>query len=225
MDQIKIKYGDQNERKFTKKIWYDKTGKSVVEALKKRYFGAYYVSTCEEAAAKVLELIPKADVVSWGGSETLDELDIKAKLKENGYTLIDRDLAKTPAERADLMRKALLCDTFLMSANAISEDGQLVNIDGNGNRVAAMIFGPKSVIVVAGMNKVVKTLDDAVSRARNIASPINTQRFNLNTPCSLNGVCTDCKSPDCICAYMVTTRISKPAGKIKVILVGEDLGF
>ncbi|HDF3883292.1 TPA: lactate utilization protein, partial [Clostridioides difficile] len=133
---------------------------------------------------------------------------------------------KTPEERTEIMRQALLCDTFLMSSNAISEDGQLFNIDGNGNRVAAMIFGPKNVIVVAGMNKIVKNIDDAIQRTRTIASPAVVQRFqDVNTPCYINGSCIDCTSPESICAYMVTTRISRPAKKIKVILVGENLGL
>lgn len=124
------------------------------------------------------------------------------------------------------MRKALLSDTFLMSSNAISEDGQLFNIDGNGNRVAAMCFSPKSVIVIAGMNKVIKSVEDAYTRARTIAAPANNQRFDgCKTTCYINGTCADCKSPDSICAYMVRTRISRPANKIKVILVGEDLGM
>ena len=113
-----------------------------------------------------------------------------------------------------------------MSSNAISEDGQLFNIDGNGNRVAAMIFGPKNVIVVAGMNKIVKNIDDAIQRTRTIASPAVVQRFqDVNTPCYINGSCIDCTSPESICAYMVTTRSSRPAKKIKVILVGENLGL
>jgi L-lactate utilization protein LutB len=124
------------------------------------------------------------------------------------------------------MRRALLCDTYLAGTNAISEDGQLVNIDGNGNRVAAMIYGPKQVIVAAGMNKVAKTLPDAVVRARNIAAPANVQRFpGLKTPCNETGSCADCLSPDTICSFLVTIRYCKPAGRIKVVLIGKDLGF
>ncbi|WP_455539172.1 lactate utilization protein [Terrisporobacter sp.] len=205
---------------------YDKLGPNVVKSLKQRHFDAYYYSTQEEAVEKILELIPKEDTVSWGGSQTLTDLNIQELLKKEGYSVIDRDLAKTMEERMDLMRKALLCDTYLMSSNAISEDGQLFNIDGNGNRVAAMCFGPKSVIVVAGMNKVVKSVEDAYTRARTIAAPSNTQRFeNAKTPCNVNGACADCKSPDSICSYMVTTRLCRPVNKIKVILVGEDLGM
>lgn len=205
---------------------YDKLGAKVIEALKKRYFDAYYCKTKEEALQQILELIPKDHVVSWGGSETLKEIGAQELISEKGYQVIDRDKAKSPEERTEIMKHALLCDTFLMSCNAISEDGQLFNIDGNGNRVAAMIFGPKSVLVVAGMNKVVKNLNDAVHRARTIAAPANIQHFqNMKTPCYTTGSCADCISPDCICAYMVTTRISRPANKIKVVLIGENLGF
>ena len=139
------------------KIRYDKLGPKVVENLKKRHFDAYYVSTREEAIEKFFEIVPKDHVVSWGGTCTMDELELKPMLREKGYAVIDRDEAKDMAERMEIMRKALLCDTFVMSSNAISEDGQLFNIDGNGNRVAAMCFGPKSVVVIAGMNKVAKT--------------------------------------------------------------------
>lgn len=205
---------------------YDKLGAKVIETLKRRHFDAYYCQTKEEAAQQVLELIPQNHVIAWGGSLTLNELHIQELIKKKGYNVIDRDTANSPEERTELMRKALLCDTFLMSCNAISEDGQLFNIDGTGNRVSAMIFGPKSVIIVAGMNKVVKTLDDAVQRARTIAAPANMQRFQgMKTPCYKTGSCADCLSPDCICAYMVTTRVSRPAKKIKVILVGDTLGL
>lgn len=207
------------------KKMYDKAGPKVVENLNKRRFEAYYVSTAEEAEEKVLSLIPKEHVVSWGGTTTMAQLRVQQRLKETGYSVIDRDTAQSPAEKKALMKKALLCDTFLMSANAVSADGQLVNIDGGGNRVAALCYGPDSVIVVAGMNKVAPTLETAVSRARNVAAPANAQRFPVKTPCNANGLCSDCISPDCICAQVVTTRVSSPAGRIKVILVGEDLGF
>lgn len=208
-----------------KQAWYSLAGEKIVTAFKKRQFDAYYCATGSEAVEKVLSLIPTTDVVSWGGSTTLAQLGIQKTIKEKGYAVIDRDTAKTPDEKKELMRKALLCDTYLMSSNAITEDGQLFNIDGNGNRLGALVYGPKSVIVVVGMNKVTKTLDDAVSRARTIAAPINRQRFAGETPCTLTGLCADCTSPDCICAQLVTTRFCKPSGRIKVILVGEELGF
>jgi hypothetical protein len=207
------------------KTQYDKSGPTLVKAMKKRQFDAYYCSTAEEAVEKVLDLIPAGDVVSWGGVATVDQLGIKDRLRQRNQPLIDRDTAKTPDERMDMLRQALTCDTFLMSSNAISEDGQLVNIDGMGNRVAALCFGPKQVIVVAGMNKVAGDLDSAMSRARHIAAPANVQRFDVKTPCAVTGQCGNCTSPDCICAQIVTTRFSKIPGRIKVVLVGEVLGL
>ena len=123
------------------------------------------------------------------------------------------------------MRACLGADVFITGSNAISMDGQLVNIDGVGNRVAAIVYGPKSIVMIAGMNKVVDTLEDAVTRARTVAAPINQQRFLKNTPCAVTGICADCKSPECICNHIVITRNCRPAGRIKFIIVGEELGF
>ena len=208
-----------------RKMQYDKAGPKVAEALNKRYFEAYYCSGRAEALEKILELIPQGHVVSWGGATTVDALGVKDALRQRGQAVIDRDTAKDAQERQEMLKKALTCDTFLMGSNAVSADGQLVNIDGTGNRVAALCFGPSQVIVVAGMNKVAGDLDGAMRRAREVAAPINAQRFQLKTPCSVNGLCADCKGPDSICAQIVTTRLCKPAGRIKVILVGEDLAF
>ena len=208
------------------KMQYDKSGPRVAEALRRNHFDAYYFSTREEAIEKIMELIPAEDTVSWGGTATVDELGIKELLRERGQNLLDRDTAKDMDERMDIMRRGLLADTFLMSSNAITEGGELYNIDGNGNRVAALCFGPKSVIVVAGMNKVVADMDAAVSRVRHFAAPANVQRFAGNkTPCFVNGPGADCHSEACVCAYLVATRVSRPAGKIKVVLIGEDLGI
>lgn len=200
-------------------------GKTVVANLEKRHFEAYYVEGAAAARAKVLELIPVNDVVSWGGSVTLAQTGILDAVKKE-RSVIDRDTAATLPEKVELMRKALLCDTFLMSSNAISEDGQLVNIDGNGNRCAALIYGPKQVIVVAGVNKIAADLEAAIARARHTAAPVNTQRLpGLKTPCAKTGVCADCLSPDSICSQMVITRLDRQHGRIKVIIVGEDLGY
>jgi L-lactate utilization protein LutB len=210
---------------------YSKLGPIVVEALKSRSFDAFYFDDTNEAMEKILSLIPKDHLVSWGGSKTLVDLGVQEKLANEGYNLLDRDKASSPEERTEIMRRSLLCDTYLSSTNAISEDGQLVNIDGTGNRVAAMIFGPRQVIVVCGMNKVTKTCNDALVRARTIAAPLNILRFpNLKAPCSITGTCEDvqkgrCLSTDTICASFVTTRYCKPAGRIKVILIGKDLGL
>ena len=176
-----------------KKKMYDKAGPRVAAALQKRNMEAYYCPTAAEAVEKVLELIPAGDVVSWGGVATVDELGIKGRLRSRNQPVIDRDTARTPEERTAMLHQALTCDTFLMSSNAISEDGQLVNID--------------------------------VTRARHIAAPANAQRFDGKTPCAVNGQCGDCTSPDCICSQMVITRFCKPAGRIKVVLVGEELGL
>jgi L-lactate utilization protein LutB len=206
---------------------YSKLGPKVVKALQNRFFEAWYVEEPEAAIEKIFSLIPKTDVVSWGGSMTTVALGLQKLAAEKGYKVIDRDSAASPAERQELMRQALLCDTFLTGSNAVSEDGQLVNIDGAGNRVAAMIYGPRQVIVVAGMNKVTKTLQAAYDRARTIASPANMQRVgpDFKTPCGETGSCGNCLSADSICTYIVTTRLSKPAGRIKVILIGKDMGL
>lgn len=208
-----------------RKMQYDKAGPKVAEALNKRHFEAYYCPDRAAAIEKVLELISPEDTVSWGGTLTVDELGVKEALRQRGQAVIDRDTAKDAQERQQMLKQALTCDTFLMGSNAISADGQLVNIDGTGNRVAALCFGPTQVVVVAGMNKVAGDLDGAMRRAREVAAPMNAQRFPLKTPCVANGLCGDCKGPDSICAQIVTTRLCKPAGRIKVVLVGEDLGF
>ena len=203
----------------------DKLGPKVVEAFKKRHFDAWYFSNREDAIKHLVSLIPSDHVVSWGGSLTMEALGVQQMMSEK-YKVIDRGLAANPEERTEIDRKALTCDTFLTGTNAISEDGQLVNIDGGGNRVAAMCFGPKQVIVIAGMNKIRKTLDTATARARSIAAPANTQRFPaLKPPCNETGSCSDCMSPDSVCTYIVHTRLCKPKGRIKVILINEVLGL
>ncbi|MDR3161223.1 MAG: lactate utilization protein [Spirochaetaceae bacterium] len=211
--------------KTPREIRYDKLGPKVVTALRSRGFEAWYFESPEAGTEQFFSLIPKTDVVSWGGTMTAQELRLMDMLYEKGYQVIDRDKASSPEERTERMRQALLCDTFVAGTNALSEDGQLVNIDGIGNRTAAMIFGPKQVIIVAGMNKVVRTLDDAMVRARTVAAPINMQRFSGKTPCGETGACGNCLSADSICTFIVTTRRCKPAGRIKIILIGKDLGF
>lgn len=200
-------------------------GKTMVANFAKRDFEAYYCADKASALAKALELIPAEHVVSWGGSVSIAEIGLLEAVKKRN-PVIDRDTATTPEERVELMRQALLCDTFLMSANAISKDGQLVNIDGNGNRCAALIYGPKQVIVIVSVNKIAGTVETAIDRARNAAAPINAQRFpGLKIPCAKTGVCADCMSPETICCQFVITRHCRPQGRIKVILVGESLGF
>ena len=207
------------------KTLFELKGPKVADALKKRGFEAYYVSDKAAAVQKILELIPKEHSISWGGCMTMDQLELKDKLASKGYTLIDRDTAKNPEEREAIMHQALNCGSFIMSSNAITEDGQLFNIDGKGNRVAALCYGPQNIIVIAGMNKVVQNMDAAYSRVRGFAAPANAQRFDIDTPCKKIGECADCLSGSTICAQFVTTRICKPAGRIKVVLIGEELGI
>ena len=199
-------------------------GEKVVKALKSRFFDAYYCETQEQSVIKALSLIPEKSTVTWGGSKTIRDIGLTAAVKSGNYIAYDRDEIPQ-SERADFVREHFFSDVYLTSTNALTQDGILFNIDGVGNRVASMIYGPKNVIVIVGINKIVKDIDDAVSRARNTAAPINAQRFDIKTPCKATGQCADCKSPDCICSYLVATRLCNPKYKIKVIIVGDYLGF
>ena len=209
---------------FQKK-YNDKRGNVLLKNLKSRHFDAYYCETKQEALEMALSLIPKGTTVGWGGAMSAQQIGLLDALNAGEYNAIDQDKAPNPAEREKAMKSCLMADVFITGANAISLDGQMVNIDGNGNRVAAIVYGPESVIVIAGMNKVVDTLDDAVRRARTVAAPSNKQRFALQTPCEVTGSCADCKSDGCICNQILITRNCKPAGRIKFILVGEELGL
>ena len=207
------------------KLYYEKRGNILVKNLKARHFDAYYCDNREEALKKALELIPEGSTVGWGGAHSAEQIGLMEAVKEGNYHAIDRSLAKDQAEREQMMRDCMFCDVFLTGANGLSLDGQMVNIDGTGNRVAATIYGPKSVIVIAGMNKVEDTLEAAVNRARTVAAPMNNQRFNNDNPCSTTGTCGNCKNLTCICNQIVITRHCRPVDRIKFILVGEELGF
>ena len=210
----------------TKKLRNEKLAGKMLKSLAKRHFNAYYCTTADEAIEKVLELMPQDSTVTWGGSMTIRDMGLVKAMHESGkYNLLDRDLAATPQEAGEIYMKAFTADYYLSSANAISEDGVIVNIDGNGNRVAAITFGPKHVIFVIGMNKVCQDVDAALKRARSTASPINNMRFpDKKTPCHIDGACHNCNSEDCICNYIHFLRNS-PRGKHTVILVGEDWGY
>ena len=194
------------------------------DAFSRRGFDAYVAKNSEEAQKIVLRLISKGESITWGGSATLASLGLPALLKREGHTVFDREEV-SPAERNAFSRQHFFSDWFLMSANAVTEDGELFNIDGNGNRVASLIFGPKNVIVLVGRNKITPDLPAAETRAREVAAPRNATRFPITTPCKKSGSCADCLSPDTICASFVRTRFCKPKGRIKVILIDEDLGF
>lgn len=198
----------------------------VIAAMERRGFEAYYAEDREAALKKALELIQPEDTVGYGGSLTVNAVGLKEALRQRNNVIFERDSATCPEERIAFERQALDADWFLMSSNGISEDGQLVNVDGFGNRVASLIYGPKNVLVLCGMNKVCPTLEDAYSRARNLAAPANLMRFPGKTcPCAVNGSCADCIAEDCGCNTVVVSRRSNPAKRIKVILIGEDLGL
>ncbi len=200
--------------------------KSIISALEKRNMNGYFCKDREECVSLILSLIPEKSTISWGGSETIKECGIPSALQKSGkYTVYDRSRYVTPAEQKEFYALAFQSDYFFMSTNAITLDGELINIDGAGNRVSSLIFGPEHVIVVAGMNKVVSTVEEGINRTRNIASPPNTVRLNKNTPCAVTGKCGDCMSPDCICNQLVITRRSRDKERIHVILVDDNLGF
>ena len=206
-------------------LYYEKRAQTLVKNLRSRHFDAYYCATKEEALQQALALIPEGSSVGWGGAHSAQEIGLMDAIRNGPYEAIDRDRYTDPAEKDACARRCLSADVFLTGANGMSLDGQMVNIDGTGNRVAAIIYGPKTVLVIAGMNKVMDTLDDAIRRARTVASPMNAQRFNLDIPCNTTGACADCKSERCICNQIVITRHCRPVGRIKFILVGEALGY
>ena len=203
----------------------EKAAGKVIKNLARRNIEACYCPTTREAVEKLLEMIPSGSSVTWGGSMSIRDIGIPAALAEAGkYEVYDRDKAPDRAAATEIYLKAFSCDYYLSSANAITEDGVIVNIDGTGNRVAAITFGPRNVIFVIGLNKLTQDVDSALARARSLAAPVNTARFDIQTPCKLDGVCHNCLSDDCICNYIHYLRHS-PKGKHKVILVGESLGY
>ena len=209
-----------------KELYYEKRGQQLVKRLQQRHFEAYYCASKEDALRKALELIPEGASVGWGGAMSAQQIGLMDAIKAGPYQAIDREQCKTPQERERAMLACLSADVFLTGANALSMNGEMVNIDGMGNRVAAIIYGPKSVLVIAGMNKAEDSLEAAINRARTVAAPMNQQRFlQPNNPCTVTGSCGDCKSETCICNHIVVTRHCRPVGRIKFILVGEELGL
>lgn len=209
-----------------KETFYKNQAKTIIENLKKRQMEGYYCPTRADAVQKAMELVAKDSSVTFGGSMTLSESGIMDALhNRDDITFYDRSKAATPEEVQKIYREAFFCDYYFMSTNAITLDGELVNIDGNGNRVAALVFGPANVIIVCGMNKISTDIDEAIARVRNIAAPPNCNRLDRKTPCAITGKCGDCLSPDCICNHTVITRRSGTPGRIKVLFVGEELGY
>ena len=198
----------------------------VVNALEHRGYEAWFCPSFAEAKARVLELLLPGETVSWGGSMTMEAIGVLSALRGGNYSLIDRDTAETPEERRELMRQSLLCGTFLSSVNAMTEDGEMVNIDGNCNRIAAIAFGPKRIVLAVGMNKICRDLPSALARARSFAAPANSVRLKLDRlPCVKTGVCCDCRSGESICSQVVIMRCNHIPDRIKVVLIGEDCGL
>ena len=200
----------------------EQLAKKVMEGLKSRNMTGHYAKTREEALKMALTLIPEKSSIGMGGCASATEIGLVEALQNGNYQFIDRDKAE---DKREAMLKSYDADFFLASANAMTEDGILVNIDGKANRVSAIAHGPKKVLLIVGMNKVCKDLDSAMKRARNVAAPINAQRFNLSTPCATTGTCFDCKSPDTICCQFLITRYSRHTDRIHVLLVNDELGF
>lgn len=198
---------------------------TIIKGINSRNMTGYYAHSKEEACKLALELIPEGGVIGMGGAASVAQIGLLDIVKSDKYKFIDREGAKSPEEKRAAELAAYDADVFLGSANAITEDGVLVNIDGNSNRVSAYAYGPKRLVLIVGMNKVAKDVDAAMKRARNTAAPINAQRFGLKTPCSATGSCMNCKSPDTICCQFLVTRFSRHKDRIHVILVDDTLGF
>lgn len=204
---------------------YELMAKRIIDNLQKRNMEGFYCKNSKEAVDLVLSIMEKGAIVAWGGSESLKEIGLFEAMENGDYELIDRLKAQTPEERREVFARTVMSDYFLMSTNAITLNGELVNIDGNGNRLAALIHGPSHVIIVAGMNKVTADIETAYKRVKTNACPPNAVRLDRNVPCGKTGVCGDCLSPDCFCNQIVVTRRSGHPGRIKVVLVGEELGY
>ena len=208
-----------------KEIAKQNLANTIIKNMEKKNLEAYYCATSKEAVEKALSLMPEGASITWGGSESIKECGLMDAIKGANYELIDRADAKTPEEDRIMYSRQVMADFFLMSSNAITIDGELVNIDGRANRVSLLCWGPQTVIVIAGMNKIASDVESAIQRVRDAAAPPNTVRLNKNTPCAQTGRCGNCYSPDCICSQIVITRRSSTPKRIKVILVGEELGY
>lgn len=210
---------------MSKSKFYENQANTIIRKLKARRMEGFYCPDKASAKAKLMELIgEEKKQVTYGGSMTLDEIGIKEAAEAGGHELLRRERYETPEEKAECFAKQVMSDVYLMSTNAITLDGELVNIDGSGNRVACLVFGPKEVIIAAGMNKVVTDVEEGIRRTRNFAAPPNTVRLSCDTPCAKTGQCGNCLS-DTICCQTVITRASRIPGRIKVVLIGEELGY
>lgn len=201
------------------------TVKTIMKNLEKRGMEGYFFEDSASCTDAILASIPENSTISWGGSESVKESGLMDGIQRGNYKLIDRFSASSPEEGRELYAQSVLADYYLMSSNAVTLNGELINIDGSGNRVACLIHSPRNVIIVVGMNKIVTDVNSGVDRVRNFAAPPNACRLNRQTPCHANGICGDCLSPDCMCNQIVITRRSGIKGRIKVYFVAEELGY
>lgn len=203
---------------------YEQMASCVIEELKKRNMEGFYCEDSKAAADLVCSLVEQGASVSWGGSSTIKSLGVLERLKETSCQMIEYPEQEKKEIGSPIFQQVAGADYFLMSTNAITRKGELVNIDGASNRLSSLLHGPKHVIIVAGINKLVKTVEDGVNRIQTSVCPVIAEKSGRQTPCGIKGVCTDCKSPDCMCCNIVISRRSRYNGRVKVILVGENLG-
>lgn len=197
-----------------------------IESLKKNNMNGYLANNKEEIVTMIESIIKKEDVVSCGGSMSLFEVGIIDYLREEQYNFLDRyEEGLSREEIENIFRQSFFADSYITSTNAITEKGELYNVDGNGNRVAAMLYGPKKVIVVVGVNKIVKDIDEAIRRNREIAAPANAKRLNRKTPCAKVGYCMDCNSNDRICNEYTIIKRQGNKDRVHVIFLNEELGY
>lgn len=204
---------------------FEKLAKSTIGFLAERNMEGYYFENSQSCVDAVLSMMPSNSSVSFGGSQTIKETGLLDAIRKQNYRIIDRASAKNEKEMRELYAQTVLSDYFLMSTNAITNNGILVNIDGNANRVSCLCQGPSHVMILAGRNKFAASVQSAIDRIHSYACPPNAIRLNRNLPCGITGICHDCLAADCFCNQIVITRRSNHKGRIKVFLINEDLGY
>ncbi|NLL77320.1 MAG: LUD domain-containing protein [Clostridiales bacterium] len=208
-----------------KQAAFASAAEGIIKNLERRGMEGYFFEDSASCVEAIISSIPDSSVISWGGSETIKEIGLMDRIKKGNYSLINRESASSDEEKRKLYAQTVLADYYLMSTNAITFQGELINIDGRGNRVTYLIHGPENVIIVAGMNKVVTDVHAGINRTRNFAAPPNAKRLDRQTPCNVTGHCGDCLAEDCMCNQIVITRRSGIKGRIKVYLIAEELGY
>lgn len=208
-----------------KQLAFETTANTIIKHLEARNMEGYFFENSSEAVSAILDMMPEGSSVTWGGSETFKETGMLAALENGNYNLIDRSRAQTVEERQNQYSQMVLADYFFMSSNAVTLDGQLVNIDGNSNRVGLLVHGPKHVMILVGMNKLAADAESAIKRIRTYACPANAKRLQKNTPCGVLGKCGECLTSECMCNQIVITRRSGHPGRIKVFFIAEELGY